>query len=263
MINFSQISRIEIDDLEQIIDEKYNPQKADLIKLKTVILKYYNDYTNIENCKRIKKVSFNDADKNTLLALYNSLTKTAQTVIQVVLDNLNPKHESKCLFCGIGECDEMDHYLPKEHFPQYSILFKNLLPICGKCNKKKGQNIPGDVSDYLHLAYDKISIDDYLELDIKITSGNSPILNFKIIPTAKQVIQNHIKALNLVKRYNKKGVQYILRINALCDDFGEQYALEELKRNFKETSTYFGENFWKSVLIKKLLEIKYLEKYCA
>lgn len=263
MINFSQISRLEIDDLEKIIDEKYNPQKADLIRLKSAILKSYNDYADIENCKRLKKTGLSDADKNTLLTLYNSLTKTAQIVIQIVVDNLNPKHESKCLFCGIGECDEMDHYLPKEHFPEYSILFKNLLPICGKCNKKKGQKIPGDSLDYLHLTYDKISIDDYLEIDFRINPGSSPIINYKILNTAKPIIENHINALNLIKRYNKKGVQYILRINALCDDFGKQYALDELKRNFKETSIYFGENFWKSVLIKKLLEIKYLDQYCA
>lgn len=265
MINFNQLTRIELDDIYDIIDEKYNPQKGELLKLKVVISQCYNDYVDIENSKRLKKINFTDSEKNCLLSLYNSQTKTAQSVIKEIVDNLNPKHESKCLFCGIGEYEEIDHYLPKEHFPQYSILFKNLLPICGKCNKKKGENIPGDKFDYLHLIYDLISLDDYLKLDIIFKTGsNNPILDFQIHHNnTSTLIQKHIEALNLISRYNKKGLQYILRIKALHSDFGEQYAIDELNRNFLETSAYFGANFWKSVLIKKLIDINYVKRYCS
>jgi hypothetical protein len=48
-----------------------------------------------------------------------------------------------CPFCGItslepsgGEYrDAYDHYLPKSKYPFTSINFKNLIPICDKCNK--------------------------------------------------------------------------------------------------------------------------------
>lgn len=257
--------RIELDDLYNIIDEKNNPNKSELLKLRVIISQCYNDYVDIENSGRLKKISFTESEKNSLLSLYNSQTKTAKTVIQTIVDNLNPKHESKCLFCGIGEYEEIDHFLPKEHFPQYSILFKNLLPICGKCNKKKGENIPGEGHDYLHLIYDIISLDEYLELDIKFNiDSNTPILDFKIHNNScSPLIKRHINALNLISRYNKKGLQYILKIKALHTDFGEQYAVDELKRNLLETSTYFGANFWKSILIKKLIDIDYVKNYCS
>ena len=49
-----------------------------------------------------------------------------------------------CPFCGIislepsgGEYrDAYDHYLPKSKYPFTSINFKNLIPICEKCNRK-------------------------------------------------------------------------------------------------------------------------------
>lgn len=262
MINFNQLTRVELDDLQNIINEKYNPQKSELIKLRAIIIKSYNDYVDIENSKRLKKIKISDRKKNSLLSLYNSQTKTAQSVIQTIVDNLNPKHDSKCLFCGIGEYEEIDHYLPKEHFPQYSILFKNLLPICGKCNKKKSDNIPGEKHDYLHLVYDIIPLDNYIKLDIKF-NGKTPILDFKINNSCSSLIKKHIQALNLIPRYNKKGLQYILRIKALYSDFGEQYVIDELRRNLLETSSYFGANFWKSILIKKLIDIDYVKQYCC
>lgn len=50
--------------------------------------------------------------------------------------------EGICPFCGISDIDgsyvhtreAYDHYLPKEKYPFNSINFKNLAPMCNKCN---------------------------------------------------------------------------------------------------------------------------------
>ncbi|QRA41253.1 HNH endonuclease [Chryseobacterium cucumeris] len=262
MINFKQISRIENDDLILIISEKNKPYKDDLNILKSVILKSYSNFSVIENNKRIKPSTYSSVEKKTLQSLYGSQTRTAKEVIRSIIDNLDAKHDSRCLYCGIGEYEEIDHYLPKEHFPEYSILFKNLIPICGKCNKIKGDKIPGTTIDYLHMTYDIIPLEQYLSLDITFNI-KTPILNFNIKTKYNgSLIENHIVSLKLIERYNKKGVQYILRIKALYDQYGEKYAIEELERNDLETSEFYGSNFWKSVLIRKLKEINYIKDYC-
>jgi len=59
--------------------------------------------------------------------------------------------KGKCPFCGLipidGEYDDTreayDHYLPKSKYPFSSINFKNLAPICNKCNSgNKGTKDP-------------------------------------------------------------------------------------------------------------------------
>ena len=130
MINFKQIVRIETDDLNNIINEKNKPIKDYLNLLKSAILKSYNNFSEIENNKRIKVCNYDINEKKSLLSLYNSKTVSAKKVIQSIIDNLNPKHDSRCLYCGIGEYEEIDHFLPKEHFPEYSILFKNKFDFC-------------------------------------------------------------------------------------------------------------------------------------
>lgn len=206
MINFKQIARIETDDLRNIINEKNRPIKDNLNLLKSAIIKSYNNYSEIENNKRIKVSNYDNNDKSNLQSLYNSKTSTAKKVIQSIIDNLDPKHDSRCLYCGIGEFEEIDHFLPKEHFPEFSILFKNLIPICGSCNKIKGQKTPGENIDFLHLTYDILPLEEYLDLDITF-NNKIPILNFTVKNHFNgTLIENHINALKLTSRYNKKGV---------------------------------------------------------
>jgi hypothetical protein len=46
--------------------------------------------------------------------------------------------DDNCPFCGgIGHPKNLDHYLPKANFPQYSILPANLIPCCRDCNTEK------------------------------------------------------------------------------------------------------------------------------
>ncbi|MCT9811352.1 hypothetical protein N0K08_11950 [Acidovorax sp. Be4] len=39
----------------------------------------------------------------------------------------------------------MDHHLPKEVFPQFSLYSLNLVPACHRCNHAKGENYQGGV----------------------------------------------------------------------------------------------------------------------
>jgi hypothetical protein len=53
--------------------------------------------------------------------------------------------------------DEIDHVIPKNIYPEYSVFSHNLVPAC-KCNRKKGQVYKGLVPPerVLHPYYDKL-----------------------------------------------------------------------------------------------------------
>ncbi|WP_299123125.1 hypothetical protein [uncultured Tenacibaculum sp.] len=262
MINLKLSKRTEINDIENIINEKNKgDKKTQLLKLKNKIVSRYGTHIAIELLNRLAKDSYTLDEKTALQSLYFSKTKTAREITKEILDNLDANHSNVCLYCGIGEIDQIDHFLPKEHFPEFSILHKNLIPICGKCNEIKGSKIPGDNGiDFLQVIFDILPIENYLIC--KITYKNKiPEVTFEIEDKFKDNIVNiHFNSLGLSKRLEKKATQYFLQIKALKNEFGLKYAEDELERNLKNTKFYFNDFFWKTELISEMLSTDFLNE---
>lgn len=53
------------------------------------------------------------------------------------LKKANGGHVLRCPICGLTECSEMDHYIPRSLFPEYSSHASNLIPLCHDCNQDK------------------------------------------------------------------------------------------------------------------------------
>jgi hypothetical protein len=262
MINLKCIDRIEIDDIANIINEKNTgTKKVKLLELKSKILERYSTYIEIESNNRIKAISFSVEEKEALSGLYSSKTKTAKKITEEILNVLNPTHADHCLYCGIGEIDQIDHYLPQEHFPEYSILHKNLIPICGKCNEIKGDHIAGsDNKDFLHLIYDMLPIESIFKCVITYDSG-LPQVDFSVIPKFNSgIVGMHFSTLSLKPRIEKKSVQYFLQIKALSEEYGRKYTNGELLRDFNRNKSFFGIYNWKTELIKEMIDTAFLEK---
>ena len=52
-----------------------------------------------------------------------------------VYDRIMVSADGRCPYCsGLGSPRNLDHYLPKSSFPQYSVLPSNLIPCCRDCN---------------------------------------------------------------------------------------------------------------------------------
>lgn len=52
------------------------------------------------------------------------------------MKNVNGGKKYKCPLCGINDVTDIDHYMPRSVFPEYSVHPFNLIPICHECNKK-------------------------------------------------------------------------------------------------------------------------------
>jgi hypothetical protein len=261
MINLTCISRAETEDLDAIISEKNDNEKTKaLIRLKKEILLRYGKYNDIEKNKRIKKASFDADDIQALHSLYINKTRTSRKIAQEVLGSPDAKHSDCCLYCGIGEIDQIDHFLPFQHFPEFSILHKNLIPSCGRCNELKSDFVPGiDGKDFLHMVYDKLPSEYYYECKIEFLLGNTPTVEFSVIEKFEdQLVGIHFRDLELKKRLKKKGVQYFLQILALKTEFGLAFASEELDRDHKKYQVFHGNFFWKTVLIEEMLNVGFL-----
>lgn len=256
MKNLTIPNRFSENDLKQIISEKRQPHKPTLLNKTDFLIQKYSEFQRVIDSERISPVTIPKDEAEAFLSLYNSKTHTAQEVCNFILSSYETLLIGDCLYCGIGKSDELDHFLPKESFPYYSILEKNLIPICSKCNKIKGEEIPGFQKDYIHIYYDILPKIEYLKCKISI-SKNIPIVDFQInflqSDSITERISKHYEALNLFKRFKSEASQYILRLKSLKLKYGDKSVFDKISSDLLNTEEFYGINHWKFPVCKELL----------
>ena len=68
---------------------------------------------------------------------------------------------ASCPMCGSPVTGTLDHYLPRENFPEFSVMAANLIPACTHCNSGKKRRIfKGSSIDerFLHPYFDTIAM---------------------------------------------------------------------------------------------------------
>ncbi len=129
--------------LDKVIDNKNNPRKT--------LLKYVQDYvksryliydlkqTNLENIGE-STISLNVPStkinaKYSLLHMYNSPEQYAKEYLKDIKKIL--KDGTLCPYCALTEAKQIDHFLPKSIFPEFSLYLPNMIVICTDCNTSK------------------------------------------------------------------------------------------------------------------------------
>lgn len=69
-----------------------------------------------------------------------------------------------CPMCGNTGRDAIDHYLPKDFYPEFAFYSKNLVPTCTACNGKRNKhaNAPGVELSLLHPYMDGAQLNQAL-----------------------------------------------------------------------------------------------------
>lgn len=66
---------------------------------------------------------------------------------------------STCPMCGAAGVGTVDHYLPRETYPEFSVFTPNLIPACNLCNSKaKKTTVKGTTASerFLHPYFNKL-----------------------------------------------------------------------------------------------------------
>lgn len=112
-----------------------------------------------------------------------------------------PLH-GRCPFCGIGTVNTLDHYLPKTHFPIYSVVPNNLVPACNWCQGEKSEYYSTTKGgQLLHPYFDDVDNEVWLasEVVVGVPAGfrffASPPEYWT--PSAKARVVTHLRELNL------------------------------------------------------------------
>lgn len=174
---------------------------------------------------------------------------------------------ARCPFCGISESSTLDHYLPKEQYPEYSVFPSNLVPCCSPCNTCKRDKILDDNTDvrlFVHPHFDQIPAALFLAVDLDLRT-DAIILAFRVIRPAGmalatfQRLQSHFRLLNLADRYQRMALEHLGgQYRALKRTYGlgedAERVSNELSLDAEDFEARYGENYWLAILYRALAE---------
>lgn len=211
----------------------------------------------------------NDNERRFLIGLYkNHLSKKNKKVPYEYYERL--MHSTKNNLCPLCELDtacELDHYLPKSVYPEFSVFHKNLIPICHVCNNIKNANTS---AKFIHSYYD--NTDGVEILKARITIVDQKVIWDFYVDEQDYGFLNAYKEmfyfLNLAEKYNMRatdmftGIQCIMRVimqtmNEDCKNILESITIKQIE-TYREQ---FGLNHWRTVMYKAILN--YLDDLLA
>lgn len=119
-----------------------------------------------------------------------------------------------CPICGLSEAKEMDHYIPREIMPEYSVHLSNLIPLCHDCNHKKSSLWLDERKNriFFNAYFDTYIPYPLITCDISISSiDRRPQATIKISSSLDASIQAHaiiistIEKLELMDKFQKEA----------------------------------------------------------
>lgn len=146
-----------------------------------------------------------------------------------------------CPYCGEErhEMRDLDHFMPRALYPEFSILSNNLIYICSICNQKpqKGDQFLDSNGNrmFLNPYYDR-ELDSTQILDCDIKVNNTVLtIEFKVNDLLKEsdeylykVACNHMIGLNLHKRYVR--LSYRSLVQSFLNKFRDKTNLSKQRK---------------------------------
>lgn len=123
----------------------------------------------------------------------------------------------RCPFCGIGTVNTLDHYLPKTHFPVFSVMPHNLVPACTWCQGAKMEYYPTTVGgQLLHPYFDDFDQDIWLAAEVVV--GSPAAFRYRATPPVnwtkdkKERVASHLKELKLSSLFGSNAGSRLVEI---------------------------------------------------
>lgn len=212
--------------------------------------------------------------KRKLVNLYENNLRDKDKPARDYYDALLVSSGERCPFCGdIGHTKNLDHFLPKAHFPEFSVMPLNLVPSCRDCNMGEKGQFYATVADEqaIHPYIDKaIFYQEQWVFAEYIDDHDGAFRYYVNCPGAwsqedKNRAANHFDALDLAKRYRLEAGKHLSEVIDQKNAFRQTLLMhapllapQEIKTEFIRSnlmpiiqSTQFS-NHWKKVMYQCL-----------
>jgi len=166
-------------------------------------------------------VVINTLKKSDLVKIYDQYFVPEQKPARKIYDALLNAAKEKCPFCGgIGTPHNLDHFLPKAHFPQFSVQPRNLVPACRDCNMDgKAHAFAMSAEDQIIQPYvdnDRFFFDQWIFAIYHAGNDGEPgEFEYFVNPPEgwrevdKQRVRKHFADFDLARRYTTKAAELL------------------------------------------------------
>ena len=227
----------------------HSPKKEFFASEKATLISLYNNYDNLAGKDELhlltkqwplvsgedKSVKKEKAEKRHLAnQLYGDDRPFVNDHWEKLTEN-NGGETLYCPICGLHECEEMDHFVPRDEsqFPEYSAHLSNLIPLCHSCNHKKLSKFLDDTGKriYFNAFYDVLADRNIIVCEITVSlKDGMPQIKTKCNPTLSttncpdKYILSTISDLELLTRFDTRAKQWLrYEMNRLEQRIGQNW----------------------------------------
>ncbi|WP_338517461.1 HNH endonuclease [Alteromonas gracilis] len=158
--------------------------------------------------------------KQDFLKLYENYFVKKSKPARCVYDKLMVAANDHCPFCGgIGRPRNLDHYLPKALFPQFSVSPENLIPACRDCNMDGKADafarVAGDQVLHPYLDNEKFYNEQWISATCSIDFDHIGVIEYKVTPPGhwsdddKSRVKTHFESFDIAKVYSREAATRI------------------------------------------------------
>ncbi len=260
---------IDINMYDAIINNKHQPAKARLVQIRPEILERYTEYElNKSELSVMQEINgLCELKKDSLRSCYGK-NVNFDMIRKKILETQKLAFQAKCPYCGLSEPDTIDHYLPKELFPEFSIFGINLLPCCSRCNTLKGQKwLQNGKRLIVNYYFDNIPNDKFLYAVIRFSSQVEdlvPVIDFEVRPNRNipeaifNRIKTHLEVLKLLQRFklavNDKYSTIFEEISFLAQNCSLEVARSSILNLSDILVRKYGKNYWEVSLYEAIAD---------
>ena len=272
MINLPMLRQNDREILKDIIQSKHKPAKTSLLnKYKNILDDYLEYYKNRHSLEAITADTDIDAEVSKYLNDAYKSGKVIDSVKAKITEIMPPAIKEKCPYCMLSEPGTFDHYLGKGQFPEYSVISKNLVPCCSKCNSKKGEKFLSANGNrtFISFYFDELPKSSFLVVELDI-DGDVPYIKDMYTSSNKgnnidEIIKTHFDELELFERYknpmSNKLSLIVTRIagSKQCRDD----IIEVIRNEIAALEKIYGSSYWECSLYRGVVNnedvLDYLE----
>lgn len=243
-------------DLYDRLRKRRRPDTADvLLAVRETVLSAYSDYM-VGDTSSLSSVIKDKATAKKLRSNYPILRSGA-----MANDGAEILARSRvCCLCGLRDTSELDHYLPKQIFPEFAAYSVNLVPVCGVCNKQKDEDFRNDDGGlaFIHAYLDELPSSERF-LAATLSFDNAVLPSFELLRSPGMagetfdVLTSQFNRLGLRTIYAEEAVELLAEkygaIEEYFADGGPDTVQKYLRRDALSAKRYFGLNHWKPAIL--------------
>jgi hypothetical protein len=249
--------------LDEIVNSKIGNRRARLRALRPRILRRYSTYrSHTADLASLPASNFAGVDRADCEHCYDQETTPLSLLKKAVAGVLPSSNNFYCPLCGLGKWETFDHFIPKSLFPEFSVLPRNLIPCCWRCNHLKGNRWDAGLpSAVLNVYYDSWPRQRFLVANIDFDLLDGASVSFSLIRrirsgrVSRARLERHFEELDLGPRFAEAGASAVDRYHrslALHAFSTRAQRKRYLRREAAALAAKYGVNHWESVVLEGL-----------